>query len=170
MASSLGSPPSKRELLKVTVCGVAIFGGLGLALASGWIGLMIMLGPSLWKTVIGDVKTHGGNTLAIGRAHDGDISYNYYVRVRGAGGDLDEWTYVGYSLDPTRSSVTALTSDSRYAAIAFDTDNGKAMVIYDSDVKELWWNADNQWKSTSRFVRAWRLLYSENPHLPPPLY
>lgn len=170
MASSLGPTPNKRESLKVTGCGIAIFAGIALSLASGWLGLMIMLGPSLWKTVIGNVEMQGGSTLCIGRAHDGDISYNYYVRVRGSGGNLEDWTYVGYSLNPTRRSVTALTSDSRYAAIAFDTDERKVMVIYDSDAKELWWNADNQWKSTSRFVRVWRLLYSKNPQLPPPLY
>ncbi len=169
MASSLGSPPTKRELGKLASCGFAIV-GLVFFLGLGWLPFYLMVGPSLWKTVMGEVKIKDHGTLCIGRAHDGDLSYNYYVRVRGAGDELENWTRVDRSSDPTKHSETALTSDSRYAAVSFESADGERMVIYDSVAKELWWNANDQWRSNARFVRAWTLLRAQNPRLPFPPY
>lgn len=155
--------------MKIAGCGIGIIGSVALALGLGWFGLYLMLGPSLWKTVIGEVEADVGK-LCIGRAYDGDISYTYYARVQGADDVLQEWKYIDWSLDPTRHSETAVTSDSRFAAIAFVAEEGEAIVIYDSDSQELWWNADDQWKSRSKFFRAWRNLHSQNPRLPTPPY
>jgi len=169
MAFSLGQSPNKREVVKRAGCCIGIMGGTVLLLGLGWFGLYTIFSPSLWKTVIGEVKVSNGHKLSVGRAHDGDISYNYYVRVQGVGNNkLEDWTYVGWSLDPTEDSDTALTSDSRFAAIAFKCEDGGVLVIYDSEAKELWWNADDQWASTTKFISAWRLLYSKNPRLPAP--
>jgi len=90
------------------------------------------------------------------------------VRVRGADEKLDRWSHLAWSLDPVEHSETALSSDSRYAAVSFETADGDVVVIYDSVSEELWWNADDQWKSTTKFLKAWRQLHTINPKLSRP--
>ena len=144
------------------VLGFLLFGGLV------WFGPRILLGPSLWKTTIGTVKIPNRGTLCVGRSHDGDISYEYSVRVRGADEKFARWRYLARSLHPVEHSETALSSDSRYAAVSFDTPDGDVVVIYDSVSEELWWNADDQWESTTKFLTAWRQLHTINSKLSAP--
>ena len=143
--------------------GIKIIVGIVTVVGLGWMCLYLVFSPSLWKTVIGEVRAPNGHTLDVGRAHDGDISYNYYVRVTGAKDEkLENWTWVAWSLNPTDSCVTAITSDSRFAGIEFKSEDGSKLVIYDTQDKELWWNADDQWASTTKFINAWRILHARN--------
>jgi hypothetical protein len=169
MASSLGRSLNKREATKLAGCGIGIIVGIFMSLGLGWLFIYMIFSPSLWKTNVTQVRMPSGNILCIGRAHDGDISYNYYVRVRGAGDErLEEWSYVSWSLDPVDSAETAVTRDSRFAAAEFKGEYGLIMVIYDSIDRELWWNADDQWQSTTKFIGAWRQLHAINPRLSAP--
>jgi hypothetical protein len=90
------------------------------------------------------------------------------VRVRGADEKFARWRYLARSLHPVEHSETALSSDSRYAAVSFDTPDGDVVVIYDSVSEELWWNADDQWESTTKFLTAWRQLHTINSKLSAP--
>lgn len=112
------------------VLGFLVSGGLV------WIGPRLVLGPSLWKTSIGTVKIPNRGTLCVGRSHDGDISYEYSVRVRGADGKLAQWRHLARSLNRVEDSEAALSSDSRYAAVSFDSAEGGVVVIYDSVSEE----------------------------------
>jgi hypothetical protein len=164
MASSTGRLSARQTAgcAVVIVLGIVLIGGLV------WFGPRLVFGPSLWKTTIATVKIPSRRSLDVGRSHDGDISYEYFVRVRGADGQLAEWRYLAWSLDPIEHTETALSSDSRYAAVSFDTTDGNVLVIYDSVSEELWWNADDQWESTTKFLSAWRQLHTVNPKLSAP--
>ena len=163
MASSIGPPPTKRQIAKAAGCGIS---ALVLVLCLGWFGLRMIFGEPLWKTTIGEVEFDGGMELCLGTAHDGDISYDYFARVRGASSDFDRWTRVGSHLDHFESCETAVTSDNRFACIACE--DAELMVIFDSKEQELWWRGHDQWESDSKFVGAWRQLRSINSRLPEP--
>lgn len=135
-----------------------------LLLLVGWFGLRLVFGESLWKTTIGEVRLESGVVLCLGTAHDGDISYDYFVRVRGSSPDFDQWTRVGWNLDHFEDCETAMTPDNRFACIACE--RADLMVIFDSVERELWWRGHEQWNSDSKFVRAWRTLRTMNPRLP----
>lgn len=104
--------------------------------------------------------------LCLGTAHDGDISYDYFARVRGASPNLDEWTRIGSNLDRFDTCETAVTSDNRFACVSCE--DAELMVIFDSEDQELWWRGHDQWDSDTKFVHAWRTLRSINPRLPDP--
>lgn len=165
MTNLLVRHPSKRQ---TAGCAVLIVLGLILFGCLVWFGPRLVMGPSVWKKIIGKVRVPERGTLCLGRSHDGDISYEYFVRVSGAGDDLGQWHHLAYSLNPVEDSVTALTSDLRYAAISFASDQGDVVAVYDSVTQELWWNSEDQWTSTSRFLTAWRLLHAKNPRLSAP--
>jgi hypothetical protein len=147
--------------------GFALMGIVVLFLGMGWLLLYLIWSPSLRKTEIGEVEMAGHGTLCMARAHDGDISYNYYARVLGAGSELEKWARVGSSIERAKKCETAVTSDSRFSAISFEGQDGN-IVIYDSVAKELWWHADQQWLSNYKFRPAWKLLHAKNPRLPKP--
>ena len=90
------------------------------------------------------------------------------MRVRGVDERLAKWRYLAWSLDQVEHSEIAMSSDSRYAAVSFDSADGDVVVIYDSVSEELWWNADDQWESTTKFLKAWRELHTRNPKLSEP--
>ena len=155
----------KKRTAKMVGCSALVaaifivFGGLV------WLGPRLVFGPSLWKTTIGVVEIPGRGKLEIGRSHDGDVSYEYFVRVKGATDGLGDWRYVASSLYPEACTESALTADSRFAAVSFDSGDGMVEVIYDSISKELWWETGDRWSSTSKFQTASRLLHAINPRL-----
>lgn len=161
MPSSIGPPPTKRQIAKAAGCGIT---GLVLLLCVGLCGLCIVFGESLWKTTIGEAEFDGGMELCLGTAHDGDISYIYFARVRGGSPDLNQWTRVGWHLEHFESCETAVTSDNRFACIACE--EADLIVIFDSKEQKLWWRGHDPWDSNSKFIRAWRQLRSVNPRLP----
>jgi hypothetical protein len=164
MASSTGRLSTKHT----AGCAMIIVVGLVLFCGLAWFGLRLAFGPSLWKTTIGTVKIPDRETLCVGSSHDGDISYQYFVRVRGADKKLSNWHYLAWSIEPVTHSETALSSDSRYAAVSFKTADGDMVVIYDSASEELWWNADDQRESSTKFLAAWKQLHTINSKLSAP--
>lgn len=168
MPVSLKKSPSASEEDKMAGCGIKIILGIVTLVGLGWACLYLIFSPSLWKTVIGRARTPDGIELCVGRAHDGDISYQYFARVRGAGEKQKEWTYVGWSLDPIDDVETAVTPDSKFAAVQFRCADGRVLVIYDAELDELWWISDDKGPSTLKFFRAWRQLHTVNQKLSEP--
>jgi hypothetical protein len=137
-----------------------------LVLGLVWLALRLMLGAPLTTKIIGEVEIDGSGRLCLGRAHDGDLSYNYFARIRGHAGGLDSWTWVDSREEAFGACETAVSSDQRFACIACNSSD--LMVIFDAQEQELWWRGHDQWDSDTKFVRAWRALRSINPRIPEP--
>lgn len=168
MPVSLETAQDRPNAKSVLRCTTAVLGGFIVLVGLTWLFLYLAFSPSLWKTVIGEARTPSGVELSIDRAHDGDISYEYFARVRGSGGKHMDWTYVGWSLDPTSKTETAVTKDSKFAGVEFTTTDGPTLVIYDTDEDTLSWISDIKGPDTLKFFRAWRQLYAQNPKLSEP--
>ena len=125
-----------------------------------------MSAPSLWKTVIGEVRLKDGTSVRVGRMHDGEFSYDYYVMVRGENRKPMEWRHLASSSQPVDRCVMATTEDGRFTGVAVMGDQGVGSVMYDAVEDELSRDRDDNWERGKRFDGAWRELRKINPALP----
>lgn len=172
MASSLGPSLPRRNVAVLVKWGIGTTGMILLSLSAViflcWSMMYLAFSPSLGKTEIGSVELKNGQELSLGWAHDGDISYQYYVRVKGANEALQEWAYVDWHIKQIQHCDTAVSPDGRFAAVAFEGSQGTKIVLYDSQEQELWWERHDQWLSMPKFLRAWKTLHASHPNLPAP--
>ena len=122
--------------------------------------------PSLWKTVIGEVKLKDGTSIRVGRMHDGEFTYEYHVMVRGKNRKPMEWRYFTSSFQPVDRCEMATTGDGRFTGVAVMGDLGAGSVIYDAVEDELSRVRDEHWERERKFEGAWRELRKINPSLP----
>lgn len=125
----------------------------------------LIFAPSPWKTVIGEMKLGNGTELSVGRTHDGDIAYDYHVKVRGKHARPVAWTGFAGGVTPAEGCEMARTADSRFTGIAIAGDDARGAVIYDAVDDELWLGHEGDWRKKERFKRVWRELEKVNPRL-----
>ncbi|MEK7951682.1 hypothetical protein [Luteolibacter soli] len=157
------------ELPSPRVRAGCLLAGIVLTPVVAYFALVLMLGPSLWKTEIGKVKLGNGTTITVGRMHDGEFTYEYYVKVGGKNCKAVEWTYFGSSPTEVDDCEVAWTADSRFTGIALKKRDGAgpdSMVIYDAVEDELSRSAGDDWRKEVKFVKAWRELREVNGRLP----
>lgn len=178
MPVSLEKSPSASEEDKMTGCGIKIILGTVTLVGLGWACLYLIFSPSLWKTVIGEVEIDGIGEMHVGHAHDGDISYNYYVQIEGGISAYSEWTYFGWDLDASGKCKSARSSDGRFTCIYSQpsihpwtqrgSDEMPLMVIHDRRSGLIWPTKKSDEEFTSFWLAAWRAIRLANPEVPNP--
>lgn len=141
-----------------------------------WGGLYLCFSPSPWKTVISEVEVPGHGKLELGHGHGGDISYIFYIRLRGPDSTCPEWREIGGTVDPgTGSSFTSSTPDGRFWCVGAhrlidysQRDLGPsetAFAILDTKTGRIW---PGEELDQDRFfwTKAWSALRRANPNLP----
>jgi hypothetical protein len=139
--------------------------------------MLLLLLPQQFHSVIGERPLVGSRVLCVGTKSDGDITIDYFVRIRGGNDADDEWVYIGWNIDPVKECVTAVTPDGRFSCLGADTkidvdehwrfDEAPLMVIYDRETDAIWPTESAQRHPMSFWREAWEELRRVNPDLPP---
>ncbi len=180
MASSLGPMPSVQQIVrsclrilyKATAIVVAIFAVIFLLfwafLSSG--------NRSIEDHTIGKVSITQLGEMQVGYQHDGDISYNYYVRIVGSTTAYSEWTYFGWDLKASGKCKSASSVDGRFTCIysqheihpweQLGLETIPLMVIFDRKSGLIWPTEKSDEHFTGYWLEAWRTFRLSNPELP----
>lgn len=146
-----------------------------------WGCMHLAFSPSLWKTKIGKAEIAGIGVMEVGHAHDGDITYNYYVRIKDSVGRYSDWTYFGWTVDfndiPERCQ-SARSRDGQFTFIYADKelhtshlstiDSMPFMVIHDRDTGLIWPTMSSEPKWTGYWLGAWHAIRRDHSAIPKP--
>lgn len=180
MASSLGPMPSVQQIVrsclrilyKATAILLVIFALIFLLfwafLSSG--------NRSIEDNTIGKVPITQLGEMQVGYQHDGDISYNYFVRIVGSTTAYSEWTYFGSDIEASGKCKSATSADGRFTCIyaqhdirprgQFLLETMPLMVIYDRNSGLIWPTEKSDQHFTGYWLEAWRTIRLSNPELP----
>lgn len=176
--NSLGPLPHKKKACLTFGC--MALGGLMILLLL-YVTLWFAFSPSPWKTKIGKAEIPGIGVMEVGHAHDGDITYNYYVRIKDSVGRYSDWTYFGWTVDfndiPDRCQ-SARSRDGQFTFIYADKelhtshlstiDSMPFMVIHDRKTGLIWPTMSSEPKWTGYWLGAWRAIRMDHPAIPKP--
>lgn len=147
--------------------------------------ILAVIFPALWVAINGSNRHH----IIIGKApigplgemqvayqHDGDMSYNHYVRIVGKTSAYAEWTYVGRDLQASGKCKSASSSDGRFTCLYSQhpiktqahliEQTIPLLVIYDHKTGVIWPTEQSDEHFTSYWLSAWRIIRLSNPELP----
>ena len=125
---------------------------------------MLMTNPFKLKTKVLTYPVKQVGSLSLGYVFDGDIGYEYFVRVKAVGSRYDDWTPVGWGLvsdsEPGKSFQAFSSKDGRFICIAskkwkggvyrWARDGEVELIIYDSE-EDVLWPSESSKKLSKRF-------------------
>ena len=178
MASSLGPMPTAQKMARG--CFGIFCKTTGVLLA-----ILAVISAALWVAIYDSNRHHIIGKAPIGPVgemqvayqHDGDMSYNHYVRIVGKTTAYAEWTYVGWDLQASGKCKSASSSDGRFTCLysrhplrprgqLLMEDTMPLMVIHDRKTGVIWPTEQSDEHFTSYWLSAWRIIRLSNPELP----
>lgn len=152
-----------------TALGVALFLGVG------WGLLYLAFGPQLWKDVISKQEIPGHGTLLIGQSHDGDISYEFYVKMKRVDGVTTDWQRISWSTQPASNGFFAHSSDQRFWCCGsghlvttmqeWDSFELPLMAIFDTKTGLIWPSEKANRLGLSYWLGVWERIHKDNPSI-----
>lgn len=180
MASSLGPMPTAQQMagscLGICYRTMAVIVAI-LAVICAIIWALVSWGNvSIEDHIIGKAPIAPKGEMQVGYQHDGDLSYDYYVRIVGGATTYSEWTRFGSDLNALGRCQFATSADGRFTCIYSHepirsrvrllSDTMPLIVIHDRNSGMIWPTEQSDNHFLSFWLGAWRNIRLTNPDVP----